>query len=61
MEVTCLNCHKDMDDRTGIRSLTWYGGLAGTRAILCSPECQKAWDNDNLSQVADMIEDEVTE
>ena len=58
MQVTCLVCHKDMDDRTGVRSLTWLGGLAGVRAILCSPECQQAWDEQNMSHLAETMESE---
>ena len=55
MHVACLVCHEDMDDRTGIRSHSWYRGLVGTRAVLCSPECQKSWDIENLSYVADKL------
>ena len=58
MQVTCLVCHDDMDDRTGVRSLTWLGGLAGVRAILCSPDCQVKWDEQNLSAIADIMQEE---
>ena len=58
MQMACLICHEDMDDRTGIRSQSWYRGVIGTRAILCSPECQKAWDAENLSYLSAIMNDE---
>jgi len=56
MQVTCLICHEDMDDRTGVRSNSWYRGLPGTRAVLCSPECQLAFDTENLSYIHETME-----
>jgi hypothetical protein len=57
MQVTCLVCHEDMDDRTGIRSHTWVGGIPGVRAVLCSPECQTKWDTENLSHPSEIMEE----
>ena len=46
-DATCMVCHNDMDDRTGVRSNTWYKGIIGARAVLCSSECRDNFDADN--------------
>ena len=46
-DATCMWCHTDMDERTGVRSNTWYKGIIGARAVLCSSECRDNFDADN--------------
>ncbi len=46
-DATCMVCHNDMDDRTGVRSNTWFKGIIGARAVLCSSECRDSFDEDN--------------
>jgi hypothetical protein len=57
MQVTCFVCHNDMDDRTGVRSLSWLGRIPGVRAILCSRDCRDKWDTENLSHPDEIMED----
>ncbi len=55
-DATCFVCHNDMDDRTGIRSNSWFKGVLGVRAILCSEKCRDKFDVDNRVYVANMEE-----
>ncbi len=43
-EATCLWCHQPMSYDVAYRSRTWYGGIVGVRAVLCSPEHVDLWD-----------------
>ena len=51
----CMWCKADYPKDHPVRSNTWYRGVLGTRATLCSDECRDLWDADNLSQVAAMM------
>lgn len=46
-DATCMVCHEDIDDRTGVRSNTWFKGIIGARAVLCSDTCRDSFDEDN--------------
>ncbi len=46
-DATCMWCHEDIDDRTGVRSMTWFKGIIGARAVLCSDNCRDNFDADN--------------
>jgi hypothetical protein len=45
----CMYCGEPSDAYLPIRSNTWYEGMVGTRATLCSTECRNQWDADNLA------------
>ena len=57
-DATCMVCHNDMDDRTGVRSNTWFHGIVGARAVLCSDVCREKFDAGNLAQIESEQEDE---
>ena len=50
-DATCMVCHNDMDERTGVRSNTWFNGIVGARAVLCSSECRDKYDAGNLAKL----------
>ena len=51
-EATCMECHQPMSYDVGYRSMSWYAGMVGTRAVLCSPECVTAFDAGNIGKAA---------
>ena len=57
-DATCMWCHTDIDERTGVRSNTWFHGIIGARAVLCSSECREAYDDDNLAHIIEAQEDD---
>lgn len=57
-DATCMVCHHDMDYEFGIKSNSWFGGIIGARAVLCSEECRDSFDEENLSQLRDTMEQE---
>ena len=50
-DATCMWCHEDIDERTGVRSNTWFHGIIGARAVLCSDDCRTKFDADNLVHI----------
>ena len=50
-DATCMVCHNDMDDRTGVRSNTWFHGIVGARAVTCSDVCRDKFDAGNLALI----------
>ena len=53
-DATCMECHVGIDDRTGVRSNSWFKGVLGVRAILCSEVCRDKFDVSNRVYVANM-------
>ncbi len=50
-DATCLQCHQALSYDAGYRSQSWYRGILGARAVLCSPVCVTEFDNVNLKGV----------
>ena len=53
-------CHNDLNEGIAVRSNTWWEGMVGTRAKLCSETCRDTFDRQNLSHLTDTIETEVS-
>jgi len=57
-QPVCAQCKEDMSEDVAVRSQSWYGGMVGVRAKLCSQACAQAWDTENLSHLDAIINDE---
>ena len=44
MQPVCMECGEEFSEDVARRSLTWWMGMAGVRAKLCSTECRDAFD-----------------
>lgn len=47
MQPVCMQCGDDMSEDVSVRSLTWWEGVKGVRAKLCSRSCRDAFDRAN--------------
>lgn len=47
MQPVCMQCGDDMDESLARRSLTWWEGMKGVRAKLCSIKCRDEFDKIN--------------
>ena len=47
-DVVCMECKESIDYFYTVKSTTWFMGMVGSRARLCSIACRDAYDERNL-------------